>query len=241
MNSSRLPGKVMKKLDVNKTVLDYVIDQLNHSKLIDKIILATTNEKEDDKIVKFAKNRKLDYFRGNTKDVLDRYYQCTKKFNLQNIVRVTSDCPLIDPKIVDTIIELFFSGEYDYSTNKLPLSSPKCPQGVEVEVFSQQTLEKTWLNSKLLSEREHVTPYIYNNPEKFKIISKSEYGNISDLRYTIDYIDDIKLVKILANKIQNRPILTSDIMVIFKNEPTLFDINKHHTRNEGYLKSTSKN
>ncbi len=104
MNSSRLPGKVMKKLDVNKTVLDYVVDQLSYSKLIDKIILATTNEKEDDKIVEFAKNRKLDYFRGSTKDVLDRYYQCMKKFNLQNIVRVTSDCPLIDPKIVDTII-----------------------------------------------------------------------------------------------------------------------------------------
>jgi spore coat polysaccharide biosynthesis protein SpsF len=241
MNSSRLPGKVMKKLDVNKTVLDYVADQLSHSKLIDKIILATTNEKEDDKIVEFAKNRKLDYFRGNTKDVLDRYYQCMKKFNLQNIVRVTSDCPLIDPKIVDNIIELFFSGEYDYSTNKLPISSPKCPQGVEVEVFSQQTLEKTWLNSKLLSEREHVTPYIYNNPEKFKIISKSEYDNISDLRYTIDKIDDLKLVKILINKIQNRPILTSDIISILKNEPALFDINRHYTRNEGYLKSLSKN
>lgn len=241
MNSSRLPGKVMKKLDANKTVLDYVIDQLSHSKLINKIILATTNEIEDDKIVEFAKNRKLDYFRGSTNDVLDRYYQCTKKFNLQNIVRITSDCPLIDPKIVDTIIELFFSGEYDYSTNKLPISSPKCPQGVEVEVFSQQTLEKTWHNSKLLSEREHVTPYIYNNPEKFKIISKSDYDNISDLRYTIDKIDDIKLVKILINKIQNRPILTSDIISIFNNEPTLFDINRHYTRNEGYLKSLSKN
>ena len=241
MGSSRLPGKVMKKLDGEKTVLDYVVDQISNSKLIDKVIIATTNESEDDVIVEFAKNRNLDYFRGNTKDVLDRYYQCAKEFHLQTIVRVTSDCPLMDPVIIDNVIELFLSHECDYSTNKLPITSPECPQGVEVEVFSFQTLEKIWLESKLPSEREHVTPYIYNNPEKFTIISNSDYAEICNLRYTIDKSDDLKLIKILIKKIQNRPILTSDVMLIFKNEPTLFDINRHYIRNEGYLKSLSKN
>ena len=241
MGSKRLPGKVMKKLDEQKTVLDYVIDQIGNSKLINKIIIATTNESEDDEIVQFAKNRNLNYFRGNTQDVLDRYYQCAKQFNLKTIVRITSDCPLIDPEIIDNVIKLFFSQECDYSTNKLPITAPECPQGVEVEVFSFQTLEKIWHESKLPSEREHVTPHIYNNPKKFTIISNSDYAKICNLRYTIDKINDLKLIKILIKKIQNRPILTSDIILIFKNEPTLFDINRHYKRNEGYFKSLSKN
>ncbi|MDC0450760.1 acylneuraminate cytidylyltransferase, partial [Nitrosopumilus sp.] len=215
--------------------------QISNSKLIDKVIIATTNESEDDVIVEFAKKRNLDYFRGNTNDVLDRYYQCAKKFNLQTIVRVTSDCPLTDPVIIDHIIKLFFSNECDYSTNKLPINSPKCPQGVEVEVFSYQTLEKIWNDAQLASEREHVTPHIYNNPKKFRIISNSHYAEICNLRYTIDKNNDLKLVRTLIKKIQNRPILTSDIILIFKNEPTLFNINAHYIRNEGYFKSTSKN
>jgi spore coat polysaccharide biosynthesis protein SpsF len=237
MGSKRLPGKVMKKLDEQKTVLDYVIDQTSNSKLIDKIIIATTNESEDDVIVEFAKNRNLDYFRGNTKDVLDRYYQCAKKSNLQTIVRVTSDCPLIDPIIIDNVIKPLISNNFDYATNKLPLDSPSCNQGTEVEIFSFTTLEKIWNDSKKPSEREHVTPYIYNNPSQFKISNVPSKG-MNSLRYTIDRENDLELVRKIVSLIKNRPILTGNIETLFKTNPSLFQINSEYERNEGYFKST---
>lgn len=226
----------MKKLDKNKTVLDYVIDQVSHCKLINKIIIATTNEKEDDEIIEYAKNYGLLYFRGSKTDVLDRYYQCAKSFSISSIVRITSDCPLIDPNIIDDIVNSLLSSGFDYCTNKLPMDHPKCAQGTEVEAFSIETLEKIWMESKKLFEREHVTPYIYNNPQKFKIFNSSK-NSLPFLRYTIDREKDLELVRTIVSKIVNRPILSSDIEFLYKQNPKLFDLNSEYYRNEGYLKS----
>jgi spore coat polysaccharide biosynthesis protein SpsF len=236
MGSSRLPGKIMLNLD-NHSILDYVIKQLKNSKIINKIVIATTQDDSDNVIVEYAQKNRLLYFRGNKEDVLDRYYQCAKKFSINNIVRVTSDCPLIDPQIIDYLIEIFVRNDLDYATNKLPIDSPSCNQGAEVEIFSFKTLEKIWNDSKKPSEREHVTPYIYNNPSQFKISNVPSKG-MNSLRYTIDRENDLELVRKIVSLIKNRPILTNDIETLFKTNPSLFQINSEYERNEGYFKST---
>ena len=234
MGSRRLPDKTLMKLDKKNTVLDFVINQLLHSKTIDKIVIATTNLKEDDVIENHVKNLKVDCFRGNPNDVLDRYYQCAKKYSFKTIVRITCDCPLIDPQIVDQTIEKFHSNSYDYVTNHIP---PTFPYGIAVDVFSFNAIENAWINAKLPSEREHVILYFQNNKGMFSISNISFQDNFSHLRLTIDRINDIKLIQEIVSKIHKRPILLNDIINLYSKEPTLFDINKNHDNDEGLLKS----
>ena len=160
MGSSRLPGKVLKKIQ-NRTILDYVISQIKFSKKINKIVIATTTNENDKIIVDFCIEKNILYFRGNEKDVLDRYYECAKKFNFQKIVRITSDNPLIEPQIIDKCIEKYEKSNCDYLSTEHP---PTFPQGYAVEIFSFEVLENAWKNARKPSEREHVTPYFYNNP-----------------------------------------------------------------------------
>lgn len=226
----------MMNLDDN-SILDYLISQLKNSKTINRIIIATTHDSLDDIIVEFAQKNRLSCFRGDKDDVLDRYYKCAKEFSCKNIIRITSDCPLIDPEILDKVVDGFFSSNADYATNKLPLKFSKCPQGTEVEVFSFKTLETTWSKSKKMSDREHVTPYIYNNHEKFKIFNLDNDKDLSYMRYTIDRPKDLELVQKIITKIKTRPILTDDIVQLFIREPDLLLINSEYERNEGYFKS----
>jgi len=237
MNSSRLPGKVMMKIDGEHPLLYFVIKQLQSAKLLSKIIIATTTNPSDDIIVKYAKKLKIDYFCGDENDVLDRYYQCANKFNLSSIVRIPSDKPLIDPNIVDHVIEIFQKNSFDYVTNFLPLTYPS---GTEVEVFSMDSLKIAWENAHLSSEREHVTPYIYNNPNKFKIFNVKNSKDLSKFRWAVDRIEDLELVRKLVSRIKERPILTSHILNQINNDPKLFEINKDVDYFEGLTKSLEK-
>lgn len=232
--SSRLPDKAMKLLDEKHSILHYVISQLQYSKLLDDIVIATTDLEEDDIIVKFAQENGFKYFRGSEKDVLDRHYQCAKKFAFSTIVRIPSDKPLIDPQIVDKVVKVFTMSEYDYVSNFLHYTFP---YGTEVEVFSFEALEKAWNLARLPSEREHVTPYIYNHKDKFKIFNVINSENLSHLRWEVDREKDFELVKIIVERIKSRPILLKDIMNLYAQEPILFNINRNDNPNEGYLKS----
>lgn len=232
--SSRLPGKAMKLLDEKYPILYYVISQLQHSKLLDDIVIATTDLEEDDIIVKFAQENGFKYFRGSEKDVLDRHYQCAKKFAFSTIVRIPSDKPLIDPQILDKVVKVFSTSEYDYVSNFLQYTFP---YGTEVEVFSFKALEKAWKLARLPSEREHVTPYIYNHRDEFKIFNVNNSEDLSHLRWEVDREKDLELVKIIVERIKNRPIVLKDIMNLYAQEPTLFNINRNNNPNEGYLKS----
>ena len=234
MGSSRLPGKVMMKPDGKNPIVYHVIKQLQNCKLIDEIVIATTNLPEDDTLAHFVKDMGISLFRGSSNDVLDRYYQCAKEFSFSDIVRITSDNPLIDPTIVDLVTSKYLEREYDYVTNSYPRTFP---QGTETEVFSFRILEDVWKNAKKHSEREHVTPYIYNNPDKFKIFNVSYSENLSNLRWTVDRESDFNLVENLLRKIKNRPILMNDILNLFEKEPDLKKINEDYMLNEGYLKS----
>lgn len=232
--SSRLPDKAMKLLDEKHSILHYVISQLQYSKLLDDIVIATTDLEEDDIIVKFAQENGFKYFRGSEKDVLDRHYQCAKKFAFSTIVRIPSDKPLIDPQIVDKVVKVFTTSGYDYVSNFLHYTFP---YGTEVEVFSFEALEKAWNLARLPSEREHVTPYIYNHKDKFKIFNVINSENLSHLRWEVDREKDFELVKIIVERIKSRPILLKDIMNLYAQEPILFNINRNDNPNEGYLKS----
>ena len=237
MGSSRLPGKVLMKLDENHTVLDYVIKQLSFSKLIDKKIIATTDLEQDNVIEQACKNLGLEFFRGSSDDVLDRYYKCAKKFNIDNILRITSDCPLIDPDIVDKVIEKYQSKEFDYVSNTLIRTFPV---GTDVEIFPFKILEKAWQNADLPSEREHVTPYIRNKKFNCKLENLENEKKLGYLRWTLDRIEDFELIKKIVKKISKRPILMNDILDLFSDEPELIKINAHISQNEGMLKSLKK-
>ncbi len=236
IGSTRLPGKVLRKLDDKNTVLDYVINQIGHCKLIDKIIIATTNEKQDDEIVEFAKNKGLLYFRGNSLDVLDRYYQCAKTFSIDVVVRATSDNPLNDPEIIDDLIKIFLDGDFDFATNELTRSFP---QGIFVQIMSFATLEKTWTNGKLPSEREHVSPYVEKNKDEFKIYNMKHVPDLSYIRLTIDRENDLLFVQKIINQIKKNPILMNDILKALEKNPELLEINKNYVLDEGYKKSLS--
>ena len=216
MGSTRLPGKVLMKINDDNLVLDFVIKQLRFSKLIDEIIIATTNLEQDDIIEQYAVDNGLECFRGSSLDVLDRYYQCAKKFNLSTIVRVTSDCPLIDPVIIDRIIEKFKDGKYDYVSNFL---SHTFPNGTEAEIFTFNILENAWQNAKESFQREHVTPYIYHNQGKFCLGQIRNENDYSNFRWSVDKENDLELVKIITSKINKNPILMDDIIQLFIHEP----------------------
>jgi spore coat polysaccharide biosynthesis protein SpsF len=237
MGSTRLPGKVMKKIDGKNPSLFYTINQLKSCKSLDKIIVATTDLPEDNEIVNYLKNLEVDVFRGSSDDVLDRYFQCAKYYHLSSIVRITADCPLIDPNIVEKGIKLFQSKNFDYVTNTFPRTFP---DGNETEIFSISALENSWQNAKLPSEREHVTPYFRNQKQNFKIQNFENTIDNSHLRWTVDFLEDLQLVKILISKIDSRPIHLEHILDLIKSEPELIKINNGHKPNEGLKRSLEK-
>ena len=225
--STRLPGKVMMKADDKLLMVDYVINQLKHSKLHDEIVIATTDLKQDDVIFDYVTNRNIPCFRGDEKNVLERHYQCAKKYAFSTIVRIPSDKPLIDPTIVDSVIEKFRSNSYDYISNfSVDVNDndrfiPSYPSGTEVEIFSFTALETAWKNATSEHDKEHVTPYIYTQPEKFKIFTLKSEKDLSQFRWALDYENDLKLIRIIISKIQKRPILMNDILELFEQEPAL--------------------
>ena len=238
MGSTRLPGKVLKNVEGEKTILYFVVKQLQECKMIDKIVVATTDLEEDIQIVDYSKKLGVEYFRGDPQNVLKRHYECAKKFSMSTIVRIPSDKPLIDPTIVDENIKFFNENSYDYVTNFLSKST--CPSGTEVEIFTYNALEIAYKNAKLPSEKEHVTPYFPNHENEFKIKHRENSENLSNLRFAVDRPEDLELVKIIISKINKRPILVKDIVNLFNLEPELIKLNQDVNRSEGDEKSLKK-
>lgn len=235
MGSIRLPGKVLMKIN-GITVLECLLEQISYSKYLTDKIIATTTEKNDDQIIDVAKSMGVSFFRGNQSDVLDRYYQCAKKFSINNIVRISADAPLIDPSIVDRTIQIYEKSNFDYVNN---FSKNRFPVGTEVEVFSFSALEKVWKNAIKPSEREHVTPYFYNNPDVFSIGHLENTLDLSNLHWTVDRAEDLEFVKTIFQSINKRPILLDDILQLLTKRPSLLEINKKIDPHEGYKKSIS--
>ena len=233
MGSNRFPEKVMKLIN-SIPMIFHVTNQISHSRYSKNIVIATTKNNEDDIIEKYLKEKNIQVFRGNDLDCLDRYYECAKLYNFNIIVRITCDNPLIDPTLIDDAIDVFVNNQYDYVTNCKPRTFP---QGTEVEVFSFKALEKAWQEAKKLSEREHVTPYFYNNLNKFQIFNVTNENDLSRYRWTVDTKEDLEFVKTIYSKIKKSPILMKDILQLLKEQPNLRKINESHIIDEGYLQS----
>lgn len=239
MGSTRLPGKVLKDVS-GKPILWHVIDRLRYSNLIDEIIIATSTNHKDDAILKFATENGIKSYAGSENDVLDRYYQTAKKFRVEIIVRITADCPLLDPHEVDKVIRRFTEGDFDYVN---PGLDSNYPDGVaEVEVFTFKALEKAWKEAKKPSEREHVTPYIWNHPKKFKLGKIQYKENLSHMRWVVDVERDLTFVREIYKRLyKNGKIFhMEDVLKLLKEHPELMEINQGIIRNEGYLRSLKK-
>ena len=238
MGSSRLPGKVMKEV-LGKPILQHIIERLDFCNEIDKIIVITSDEAENEPIRELCDNLSVDCFSGNEFDVLDRYYQAAIVLNLNdgdNIVRITADCPLIDPKIVDEVIRKPLEGNFDYTTNTLIRSFP---DGLDCEVFTVPILKEMWDTAKLKSEREHVTLFIKNNPDNYNLGNIKQDCDLSDLRWTVDEKEDFILIKKIYECLydEEKIFLMEDILELFNNNPSLLKINDMYERNEGLMKS----
>lgn len=232
MSSSRFPGKVLKHLN-KKPLLQWMIERVRHCTLIDKIVIATSTENEDDAIALWCQSNNQDYYRGELDNVLARFYHAAKKYQAKTIVRLTADCPIIDPKIIDKHIHFYQQHRYDYVSNG-PIMT--YPDGMGVEVFSEQTLRHVYQQATLLSEKEHVTAYIYKHPDQFSLYNFKYKQDFSWIRITIDYPDDFTLVESLVNALQphNKLFSLEDIITYIKKNPNLLNLNNHHTPNEGY-------
>jgi len=235
MASTRLPGKVLMDLK-GKTVLERLIERVRRAKKIDKIVVATTIDKKDDAIAAVCEKIGVDYFRGSETDVLDRYYQAAKKFGCQNIIRITGDCPLIDPTVVDQVIEFYEQENLDYAANTNP---PTYPDGLDTEIFSMAALEKAWREAKLPSNREHVTVYIWQHPELFKQKFLKNAVDLSAKRWTLDNPEDYEFIKKVYDALYPaKPDFTmNDILEFLKANPEIETINQGIARNEGLAKS----
>ena len=227
MGSTRLPGKVMKEI-LGKPVILWDLDRISLSKLIDEIVVAVPYGKENDVIVDTIKeyNDKIVTTRGSEDDVLDRYYQAAVQTNADVVVRITSDCPLIDPVVIDQVIEQFLDNDCDYCSNSHIRTYPR---GLDTEVFSFKTLEEAWNEARKDYEREHVTPYIIENPDKFKLLNVANDIDLSHLRWTLDTKEDFEFISAVYKRIypKKQLFLMDDVLELLDKEPELIEINRH--------------
>ena len=235
IGSTRFKKKALKPIS-GKPLLKIIIDRLLHSKKLDKIVIATTNNIEDKVILNFAKEYGIDSYAGSELDLVDRMFQTAKKFKADAIVRITGDCPLVDPKIVDDIIEIYCNNrEIDYVSNIYP---PTYPDGLDVELFPFKTLEFLWNNVDDAFLRECLSGYIIKNQDKFKVVNYSYPKDLSSLRWTVDYEEDYEFVLKIFEKLDSSDDIfhMEDILNLLHCEPDLLKINAGHIRNEADLK-----
>lgn len=234
MGSMRLPGKVLMNI-TDKSILENLIERVSSSKIVDRIVVATTTNTEDDAIEDFCKENKLNYFRGSDWDVLDRFYNVAKKYEPENIIRITSDCPLHSHKVVDFVINEYISFGCDYFSNSN--NEPDyLEDGFDTEVFSFTALETAWKEAKLLSEREHVTPYI-KNCRKF-ICGWKQYNKDYHYKLSVDSPEDFKAVSKIFEELKDKKGFgMEDIMNLLEQNPEIIAINKDSIANSGYKKS----
>ena len=234
MTSTRLPNKVLLPL-VGIPVLEHVVTRLRFAKLLNEIVVATSLDATDNPIAEFCQAKRINCYRGSLADVLDRYYKAATHFEADAIVRITADCPAIDPEVVDEVINAFISGDYDaYSL------AGEFPDGLDCQVFSYSAIARAWREASLPSEREHVGPYIEkSHPELFKIGGLYKFTGLSHHRWTLDEKRDYSFLKKVFEQLYrpNKPFLTQDILDLLHRQPKLIEINAGITRNAGYLKS----
>ena len=224
MGSSRLPGKVLKEVN-GKPLLLHQIERLKTCRWIDQLLIATTNDQQDNQIVEFCEKYNLAVFRGSENNVLERYYKAWEKFGGETIVRLTSDCPIIDAEIVDETIKYYLNNNFDYVSNTLERTFPR---GLDTEVFSADALKVSYNSAILERDKEHVTPYIYTNPDKFKLGFYKGEKNYSKYRWTVDTEEDFELINLLLNEYKGKEmdLKLKEAIRLMEANPNWFEINR---------------
>ena len=237
-SSSRLPGKVLKPL-LGKPMLMHQIERIKQSSMINRLVVATSVDNSDDSIELMCKDNGVEVFRGSLDNVLDRFYQCTKNYNAEHIVRLTGDCPLTDFKLIDKVIKKYLLTKSDYMSNFL---IPSYPDGLDVEIFKLSVLENAWNYAKMPSELEHVSLYIRKNLKSDENSNYRSEVDLSKFRWTVDEYEDFIFVKKIYEALyfDNPLFLTEDILNLLNQYPDLRKLNNKFTRNEGMKKSLQK-
>lgn len=236
MGSNRFPNKVMQEI-CGTPMIGFLLERLSHSREIDEIILATSSDARNTPLVEYVQSLGYPVSQGSENDVLDRYYQAAKAVKVDVIVRITGDCPLIDPDLVDAIIKKFQETGADYIANGTP---PTYPDGLDTEVFTFKALEIAWQNAFQPYQREHVTPYLRDS-DQFKRINYAHSIDYSKERWTVDEPEDFILVKkIFEHFAPRRDFSWMEVLTLQKERPEWFAINRHLIRNEGATMGTGQ-
>ena len=235
LGSSRLPRKVLMDI-AGVPMLSRIIKRSAAAKSVDEVVVATTTAPEDDALVAFAEKAEVGVFRGSVHDVLSRYYECAVKHKADRIVRVTADDPLKDPEVIDRAIgHLDDAPDLDYCSNTI---EPSYPEGLDIEAFRFSALERTYREAKLLSEREHVTPYIWKHRDLFNTLNFKFDRDLSDWRWTVDKPADIEFMQRVFGHFRDQPLVSfRSVISWLEDHPEIRSINAGTVRNEGYKTS----
>ncbi len=222
MGSTRLPGKVL--MDIGGcTMLARAVRRTERAKLLDEVVVATTINESDDVIIEECVRLGVATFRGSVEDVLDRYYRAAQWCRAEVVVRITSDCPLIDPEIIDQVVNVFLTQECDYASNSIERAFPR---GLDTEVMSTEALTRAWSEAKESYERVHVTPYLHRNPRLFRLLSVKADADYSMHRWTVDVQQDLDLVRQIYARLGNADTFSwRDAIALLNREPELADTN----------------
>ncbi len=235
VGSTRLPGKVL--LDLHgKPVLERVIERVQSAKGIDGVIVVTTLESKDIPVVRLCAERGIRVFCGSENDVLDRFYQAAKILGPDHVVRITADCPVMDPRVIEKVVGQHLASGADYTSNTLV---ERYPDGEDVEIVGFGALERAWKEARLNSEREHVTPYIRNHPDLFTLSSVVSEEDHSSCRWTLDTARDYEFLQRIYGELGNQEEFfgMDSILDLLDRKPELRGLNSGIERNEGFAKS----
>lgn len=224
MGSTRLPGKVLRDLG-GQTMLARVVRRAQRASLLTEVTVACSTLPQDEVIVQECEGLGIRWFRGSDDDVLDRYHGAASAFGPDAVVRITSDCPLIEPEIVDKVIDIFLQSGADYASNTIDRSYPR---GLDTEVFKKSCLDRAWKDALEQHQRVHVTPYLYEMPQLFRNIQVRGETDLSDMRWTVDTKEDYEFVSAIYTHFGNRDDFTwRDVLALLEAQPQLIAINQH--------------
>lgn len=237
MGSTRLPKKALKEV-AGKPLLWHLAERVKVSSLIDRIAIATADTADNLPIVEFAKAHDIAYFAGDEQDLVSRFYNTAKAFNAKTLVRITGDCPLADPHVIDNIISFYLDNttKYDYVSNTI---KPTYPHGLDADVIPFSTIEDMHYKLKDNFWREWFTSYIIEHPNYYRLANIEHDRDLSYLRWTIDYEEDFLFMKEVFSRLYKRGkiFLMKDILELLDKEPWITDINKKYSCNTAYYEA----
>lgn len=238
MSSSRLPGKVLRPI-LGVPMLMRQVERIRRAGTLDALVVATSTDRSDDALERVCAENGVSCFRGSLDDVLDRFYRVALERKPEYVVRLTGDCPVADPAVIDAVVRYAVAGGFDYASNTL---QPTFPDGLDVEVLTFRSLETAWREARLPSQREHVTPFVHQQPARFKIGNYAGPRDLSHLRWTVDEVADFELIRQIYEALYpaKPDFTTDDILALLERRPELKQINASLKRNQGYLQSLAK-